>query len=697
MTKTSSLGIAGKTITLQTGKLATQASGSVVVNCGDTMILATCVVSAKPKENVDFFPLSVDYEEKMYAVGKIPGGFFKREGKPSEKAILTSRLIDRPIRPLFPEGFRNEVQIVVTPLSVDEENLPDVLSIIGASAALTISEIPFLGPVGAVRIARLDGNFIANPSSAELEKSDLDLVIVGTKERILMIEAAAKEVSEEDFISAINFSKDYISKTIDLQIDLQKQVGVEKMQFEPYKPNPLVEDFIRSNFENDIKDALNIADKDKQIEKFEFIKSLIEEKIKSSGNEEMISSLEKNPFDISFVVKSIQKKFVRSMIIDTNIRPDGRKLDQIRSISCEVGIVPKAHGSALFTRGLTQALTVVTLGSKGDAQIIDGLSTEESQKRYIHHYNMPAYSVGEVKPLRGPGRREIGHGALAEKALLPVIPSEEEFPYTIRLVSEILGSNGSSSMASTCGSTLALMDAGVPIKAAVAGIAMGLVEEDGKYRVFSDLQGLEDFLGDMDFKIAGTSKGITAIQLDIKNSGLTDEIIKDTLFLAKEGRNYILQKMLETISSPRKELSENAPRVISFSINPDKIGLVIGPSGKNIKKIIEETGAQIDIENDGKIFITSTNAENALSAKKRILSIAEDIEVGKVYTGEVTRIMPFGAIVEVLPGKDGMVHISKLARKRVNKVEDVVKIGDKVLVKVLEIDPQGRVVLTMVF
>ena len=697
MIKTSTLEIAGKTITLETGRLATQASGSVVVRCGDTMVLATCVVSGKPRQNIDFFPLSVDYEEKMYAVGKIPGGFFKREGRPTEKAILTSRLIDRPIRPLFPEGFRNDVQVVVTPLSVDGENMPDVLAIIGASAALSISEAPFEGPIGAVRVGRVNGKLIANPTNSELEQSDLDLVIAGTKDETMMIEAAAKEVPEHEFLEAISFAGEFLKKAIELQLDLQKKAGEQKMKYDVYSPNAAIEKFVKDNFESSIKEALNITDKEKQMDRLEVIKADIEEKAKSSGDAALVSALKDYPADVSAVIKSIQKKIVRSMIAKENRRPDGRKMDEIRQITCEVSPIPRAHGSAVFTRGNTQAMTVVTLGSKGDAQIIDGLSAEESEKRYMHHYNMPAYSVGEVKPLRGPGRREIGHGALAEKALIPVLPDEDNFPYTIRLVSEILGSNGSSSMASTCGSTLALMDAGVPIKAAVAGIAMGLVKEGSTYKVFSDLQGLEDFLGDMDFKIAGTARGITAIQLDIKIKGLSHDIVRDTFSLAKSGRDFILKKMLDTIPSPRAELSMNAPRVISFSINTEKIGMVIGPGGKNIKRIIEESGAQIDIEDDGRVFITSVDAEAAKYAQEQIMSIAADAEVGKIYHGEVVKIMPFGAFVEILPGKDGMVHISKLSDHRVNKVEDVVKVGDKVDVKVTEIDAQGRINLTMKF
>jgi len=691
----SSLELSGRTLKFETGKLAQQASGSVVVRFGDTVLIATATVSERIRKDIDYFPLVVDYEEKMYAVGKIPGGFFKREGRPTEKAILTSRLIDRPIRPLFPDGFKNDVQIVVTPLSVDGENPPDVIAIIAASAALSISEIPFQGPIGAVRVGRVDGKFIAFPTEEQLDISDLDLVFAGGRDEISMIEAKGREIPEAVIIDAIKFGQKYIDQIIGFQEEFKKKAGVPVMQYKTFLPDEKLEAFVAGEATDKIKEALYITDKEKQKDRLSVIENELLEKIAAGSDEGLKTAVKEKVADLYAIIKSIEKKHVRNMIINEDKRPDGRKMDEVRPVTCEIGILPRAHGSAVFTRGMTQALTVVTLGAKGDAQIIDGLDAEESEKRYMHHYNMPAYSVGEVRPLRGPGRREIGHGALAEKALLPVIPAEEDFPYTIRLVSEILGSNGSSSMASTCGSTLALMDAGAPITAAISGIAMGLVTEGKKFKVLTDLQGLEDFLGDMDFKIAGSARGITAIQLDTKIKGLSMEIVEKTFAQAKTGRDHILKKMLEAIAAPRKELSEFAPRVISFAINVDKIGMVIGPGGKNIKRIIEDTQCQIDIEDDGRVFITSNDAAMAKEAKARIDEIAMDAEVGKVYHGEVVKIMPFGAFVEILPGKDGMVHISKLANRRVNKVEDVVNVGDKVDVRVTEIDSQGRINLTM--
>ena len=696
MIQESSIEISGRKLHLETGKLARQASGSVVVTYGDTMLLASCTVSQKIRDGIDYFPLLVDYEEKMYAVGKIPGGFFKREGRPTEKAILTSRLIDRPIRPLFPDGFKNDVQIVVTPLSVDDTNPPDILAIIGASAALSISEIPFEGPIGAVRVGRIGSEFVINPTNDQMDKSDLDLVFAGTKDEISMIEARANQVPEEVVLEAISFGLKTIEDVIDLQKDLMKKAGQPKMAFKLFFPDEKLATYVSKEAKKDIEEALDINDKEKQQDRLAVIEGEIAEKISKGSDEYLKTVVKEKKSDLAAVIKEIEKKTVRHMIIKENKRPDGRKMDEVRTISCETGILPRAHGSAVFTRGWTQALSVVTLGSKGDAQIIDGLDAEESEKRYMHHYNMPAYSVGEVKPLRGPGRREIGHGALAEKALLPVIPDEADFPYTLRIVSEILGSNGSSSMASTCGSTLALMDAGVKIKAAVSGIAMGLVKEGDKYKILSDLQGLEDFLGDMDFKIAGSPAGITAIQLDTKIKGLNIQIIKDTFAQAKIGRAFILGKMLETIPAPRKELSEYAPRVITLHINKEKIGLVIGPGGKNIKKIIEDTKCQIDIEDDGSVFITSIDARAAEEAKSRIEEIAMDVEVGKTYHGRVVKIMPFGAFVELAPGKDGLVHISKLSKQRIARVEDVVSVGDEIDVKVMEIDDMGRVNLAKV-
>jgi polyribonucleotide nucleotidyltransferase len=681
----------GKTLSLETGRVAREAGGAVIVRLGDTMVLAAATASRSPKESVDFFPLTVDYEEKLYAAGKIPGGFFKREGRPTEKAILTSRLVDRPIRPIFPENFRNEVQIVVTPLSVDQDNAPDVLGMIGASAALTVSEIPFMGPAGAVRVGKVEGKLIINPTSEQMEKSDLDIVVAGTKDAVMMVEAGCDEVSEEDVLAAIEMAHKRIKDVIKLQEELAKLAGKPKMEVKLYEPDKTIEKYISDKASNQIEAALNITDKDKQSDE---LKKIEDETIEGVKDETLAKLFKERPFDAKAVIKSIEKKFVRDMILNKNKRPDGRKLDEIRPISCEIGLLPRAHGSAIFTRGQTQAMTVATLGSMGEEQRIEGLEPEERKKRYMHHYNFPAFSVGEVRPLRGPGRREIGHGALAERALLPVIPDEDKFPYTIRLVSEVLASNGSTSMASTCGSTLALMDAGIPIKSPVSGIAMGLIKEGDKIAILSDIQGLEDFLGDMDFKVAGTSKGITALQMDIKIKGISIEIMKKALEQAKKGRAFILAKMVETISKPKQELSQFAPRVITVTVPVDKIGMVIGPGGKNIKKLIEESKCQIDIEDDGRVFITGEDVQGAEWAKKAIEGMTAEAKVGEIYTGKVVRIMNFGAFVEILPGKDGLVHISQLSDKRVAKVEDVVKIGDVIKVKVVEIDDMGRINLS---
>lgn len=681
----------GKTLSLETGRVAREAGGAVIVRLGDTMVLATATASELPKESVDFFPLTVDFEEKLYAAGKIPGGFFKREGRPTEKAILTSRLVDRPIRPLFPENFRNEVQIVVTPLSVDQDNAPDVLGMIGASTALTLSEIPFMGPAGAARVGLVEGKLVLNPTSEQMEKSELDIVVAGTKDAVMMVEAGADEVSEEVILEAIELAHRRIKDIIKLQEELAKLAGKPKMEVKLYEPNKDIEKYVKDFASKRISAALEITDKDKQSDE---LKKIEQETIESIKDEKLAALVKERPFDVKAIIKSIEKKFVRDMIINKNIRPDGRRLDEIRPITCEVGLLPRAHGSAIFTRGTTQAMTVATLGSVGEEQRIEGLEPEESKKRYMHHYNFPSFSVGEVRPLRGPGRREIGHGALAERALLPVLPAEEKFPYTIRLVSEILMSNGSTSMAATCGSTLALMDAGIPISSPVSGIAMGLIKEGDKVAILSDIQGIEDFLGDMDFKVAGTSKGITAIQMDIKIKGISMEIMTKALEKADQGRAFILKKMQESIASPRKELSQFAPRVITLSVPVDKIGMVIGPGGKNIKKIIEETGAQIDIEDDGRVFITGADVKGAEKAKSIIEGMTAEAEIGKTYTGRVTRIMNFGAFVEIMPGKEGLVHISQLADRRVAKVEDVVKVGDEIKVKVVEIDDMGRINLS---
>ncbi len=684
----------GKILSLETGRVAREAGGAVIVRLGDTMILATATASQTPREGIDFFPLLVDFEEKLYAAGKIPGGFFKREGRPTEVAILTARRVDRPIRPLFPKGYRNDVQIVVTPLSVDQENPPDILAINGASAALSISDIPFEGPIGAVRVAKINGTFKINPTMDEMENSDLDIVIAGTKEKIMMIEAGADEVSEEDVLSAVEAAHLKIKDIIKLQEKIIKEAGRPKKEPELYKPHEAIERFVKKEASKSIEQAMGITDKNEQRDEINKIVSLLEEKIKSGKDEVLAKTFEENPFDVRNVVEEIEKEIVRQMIIEKGKRPDGRKADEIRSITCEIGSLPRAHGSGIFTRGGTQVMTVVTLGAIGEEQIIEGLEPEEWKKRYMHHYNFPAFSVGEVKPIRGPGRREIGHGALAERALLPVIPSEDKFPYTVRLVSEVLASNGSTSMASTCGSSLALMDAGIPIEAPVAGISIGLVKEGDKEVLLTDIQGLEDHLGDMDFKVAGTKKGITAIQVDFKIKGIDLGFIKKILEQAKKAREIILDKMTEAIAVPRGELSPYAPRVVTLQIATDKIGLVIGPQGKNIKKIIEETGVEINIEDDGRVFITSPDKDALEAAKKRIEDITYEPKVGEIFLGKVTRIMNFGAFVEIVPGKEGLLHISQISRERIKSVEDVLKVGDEVLVKLVEIDDMGRLNLS---
>ncbi len=687
MYKTFEMELAGRKLIIETGKLAEQANGSVLVRCGDTVILVTATASEAPREGIDFFPLSVDFEEKLYSVGKIPGGFIKREGRPTEKAIITSRLIDRPIRPLFPKGFRNDVQVIATVLSVDTDIPPDIYAMIGSSAALSISDIPFYGPTGSVVVGLVDGEYIINPDGAQKEKSLLHLVVSGTKDAVMMVEASSKEVTEKQMLDAIMIGHQEIKRIVEFQEAIVKEVGKEKMEFPLFLVDPDLESIIRDYAYEKVRWSLDTFDRSERDIRSKQVK------------EEVFAHFEEAYGDrqneIEEILYGFTKEIVRSKIINQDIRPDGRGPEDIRPIWCEVGVLPRPHGSGIFTRGQTQVLTVATLGAMGDVQILDGLGDEEF-KRYMHHYNMPPYSTGEAKMLRGPGRREIGHGTLAERALEQMIPSEEEFPYAIRLVSEVLSSNGSTSQASVCGSTLALMDAGVPIKAPVAGVAMGLIkdEEQDKVAILSDIQGLEDFLGDMDFKVAGTEKGITAIQMDIKIKGIDEEILTKALQQAHKGRMHILNKMLEVIDKPRPELSPYAPKITAFSINPEKIREVIGPGGKMINKIIAETGVKIDIEDDGRVYILTHDSDAAMKARKMIEAIAKDIEVGEVYLGKVVRIMPFGAFVELLPGKDGMVHISKLAKERVNKVEDVVNIGDEVLVKVIEIDKQGRINLS---
>lgn len=679
------LELAGRDLVVQTGKLAQQANGSVLISYGDTTVLVTATASKEPREGIDFFPLTVDYEERLYAVGRIPGGFIKREGKPSEKAILSARLIDRPIRPLFPEGFRNEVQVIATILSVDQDNLPDVTAINGASIALCISDIPFAGPIGAVDVGLVDGKLIVNPDCKQREHSDLKLVVAGTKDAILMVEAGANEVPEAKMLEAIMFGHEEIKKIVKFQEEIIAQIGKEKMELQLYS---IEEELERAVKEFAVKDLIQaIRNPDKMIRE-ENINKVVENALQHF--EETYPEKEK---EIKDVLYKLLKEEVRRMIIQEGIRPDGRALDEIRPISCEIGILPRTHGSGLFTRGQTQVLTVTTLGAMGDVQILDGLGIEEF-KRYMHHYNFPPYSVGETRFLRGPGRREIGHGALAERALEPMIPSEEEFPYTIRLVSEVLSSNGSTSMASVCGSTLSLLDAGVPIKASVAGVAMGLIKEGEKIAILSDIQGIEDFLGDMDFKVAGTEKGITAIQMDIKIKGLSEDILRAALEQARKGRLFILNKMNEVIDKPKPELSPYAPRILTLKIDPDKIREVIGPGGKTINKIIADTGVKIDIEDDGRIYIASMDEWAGKKAVELIERLTRDVEIGGIYLGKVLRTTNFGAFVEILPGKEGLVHISKLERGRVNRVEDVVKVGDEILVKVTDIDHQGRINLS---
>lgn len=682
----------GRILSLETGRVAREAGGAVIVRVGDTMILATATASDKPREGIDFLPLLVDFEEKLYAVGKIPGGFFKREGRPTERAVLTARLIDRPIRPLFPKGYRNDIQIVITPLSVDQENPPDVLAMIGASAALSISEIPFEGPAGAVRVGRVGDKFILNPTVTQMKESDLDLVITSKKDVVMMLEAGAEEVSEDVVLKGIEFGHNKIREFIKLQEELVSIAGKPKKVPELYGPSKEIEKLVTDLATKKLEEALHITEKDKQRETLDHIEEEMTAKVEE--DEKLKAIFEESPADVKEVLDSIKKKIVRKNILDKGKRPDGRGVKDIRPVSCEIGILPRAHGAGLFTRGGTQVLTVATLGAIGEMQRIEGLEPEESTKRYLHHYNFPAFSVGEVKPIRGPGRREIGHGALAERALLPVVPQEEKFPYTIRLVSEVLASNGSTSMASVCGSTLALMDAGVPIESAVAGISVGLIKEGNKSIILSDIQGLEDQLGDMDFKVAGTRKGITSIQLDLKIKGITFPEIKKALAQNKESRNHILDIMEKSIAKPREEISPYAPKIISMAIDPSKIGLVIGPGGKTIKKIIEETGAAIDIEDDGRVFISTPDAKAAEAAKKRVEEITFEAKVGDIYLGKVTRIVPFGAFVEIVPGKEGLLHISQISERRIGKVEDVLSIGDEVLVKVVEIDEMGRLNLS---
>lgn len=677
--------LGGRPLTFEIGEIAKQANGAVLVRYGETAVVVAVTGTKTPREGVDFFPLTVDFEEKAYASGKLPGGFIKREGRPGEVQILTSRLIDRPIRPMFPDGYHNDVQIVATAVSIDPDNAPDIPAMIGASCALSISDIPFEGPIAGVRVGLIDGQFIINPTLAQAEVSLLNLAVAGTKDAILMVEAGAKEISEETMLDAIWFAHDKIKELVEFQEKIVAEIGKEKMEVPVYIPPAELVEEIEAYGAQMLKDALMDANK---LEREENVA-----KAKAQIAEVFMEKYPDNGADVAYITQKLVKKIVRRTISVDKIRPDGRQLEEVRPVTCRVGLLPRVHGSGLFTRGQTQILNCLALAPLRDAQTIEGMGREYT-KRYIHHYNFPPYSVGETKPLRSPGRREIGHGALAERALVPVLPSEEEFPYAIRLVSEVLESNGSSSMGSVCGSTLSLMDAGVPIKAPVAGVAMGLVKDGEYFTILTDIQGLEDALGDMDFKVAGTEKGITAIQMDIKIDGINKDIFTQALAQAKRGRAHIMGKMMECISEPRKELSKYAPKITSMTVDTDKIAKVIGPGGKTIKKIIEETGAKIDIDDNGVISIAAIDSESAKKAIDMIVGITAEAEVGKTYTGKVTRLMNFGAFVEILPGKEGLVHISQLSTERVEKVEDVVSVGDEIIVKVTEIDQKGRINLS---
>ena len=695
MVKTYSTELAGRNLSIETGKIAGLANGSVVVRYGDTVVMVNVTASKEPREGIDFFPLSVDYEEKLYSVGKIPGGFNKREGKPSEKAILTSRAIDRPLRPLFPKDFRNDVCVTATVLSVEQDNSPEVCSMIGASAALSISDIPFGGPTAAVAVGWVDGEIVINPTVEQREKSKLTATVAGTLDKITMIEAGADEIPNDKMLEAIEKAHNEIKNICNFISDIKSEIGKPKFEYKSFAVDPEFYQDIVEHFKDRMYQDVQATDKevrDANIDKItEDITAYVIEKYGEEADEERKS-------DIADSIHDLEKACVREMILKEHKRPDGRKIDEIRPLSCEVGVLPRVHGSAIFTRGQTQVMSIVTLGMKSEEQILDGID-EETEKRYMHQYNFPSYSVGEARPSRGPGRREIGHGALAEKALVPVLPSEEEFPYAIRVVSEVLSSNGSTSQASICGSTLALMDAGVPIRKPVAGISTGLVtdkEDTSNYIMLTDIQGIEDFFGDMDFKVGGTKDGITAIQVDIKIDGLTYDVIKEAFEKTKVARDYILDEiMLPVIDKPRADISKYAPRINTTQISVEKIKDVIGPGGKMINKIIEETGVKIDIEEDGKVCVYSNDPESGKKALKMIENIAREIEVGGIYDGIVTKIMSFGAFVDVGGGKEGLLHISKISNKRVEKVEDVLSVGDEVTVKVYEIDHQGRINLTM--
>lgn len=678
--------LAGRRLAVEIGAVARQANAAALTRYGDTVVLCTATASKEPRADVDFFPLRVDFEERQYAAGRIPGSFFRREGRPSERAILSARLIDRPIRPLFPQDFRHEVQVVATVLSYDGDNAPDITGMIGTSIALSISDIPFAGPIGGCMVGLVDGRFVLNPTADELARSDLELVVAGTRDAVIMVEAGANEVPEEQILAAIDFGHEEIRRLVAWQEEIVRAVGRAKMQVEPPALPEGLEEAVRARATQPMREAILRPDKAEREAAIEAVKKAV--------LEELASQFPDQDMLIQQVLFRVEKEVARRLILDEGIRPDGRRLDEIRPIWCEVGFLPRTHGSGLFTRGQTQVATVAALGSPSDRQILDAIGEREEFKRYMHHYNFPPYSTGEVRPFRSPGRREIGHGALAERALVRMIPPEDEFPYTIRLVSEVLESNGSTSMASVCGSTLALMDAGVPIKAPVAGIAMGLVKEGDRVAILSDIQGIEDQLGDMDFKVAGTRQGVTAIQMDIKIAGIDREILARALEQARRGRLFILEKMLEVLPAPRPQLSPYAPRITVLQIDPERIRDVIGPGGKTINKISAETGAKIDVEDDGRVYIAAPSQEAGKRAEEWIRRLTKDPEPGEVYVGKVVRLVNFGAFVEILPGKDGLVHISELARERVPAVEDVVSIGDQIIVKVKNIDELGRINLS---
>lgn len=689
--------IGEKDVIIETGKMARSAGGAVTVTCGDTVLLVTACSSENPRPGIDFFPLLVDFEEKMYSVGRIPGGYIRKEGRASDKAILTSRLIDRPVRPLFPKGYRNDVQVVATVLSSDESVQPDTLAMLGASTALMIApKIPFEGPIGAVRVSKIDGRMIANPTHEEVAASDLDIVVSGTEESVLMVEAGCKFVSEEDILEAVEFAQTEIKKQVEMQKAFAAQCGVVKQEFVNTVDTSELKKLIEEVAYDGISDAYHNFDREYRKQKLDEMKNLVKEKISELAEDHPVSVLIAGS-DINYVAeefKAVEKKIMRAMIINEGVRADGRNNTEIRPVSSEVGLLPRAHGSGLFTRGSTQVLSVATLASPGAAQELDGIDPQK-EKKYIHHYNFPGYSVGEVKPMRGAGRREIGHGNLAERAIIPALPDKMSFPYTVRVSSECIESNGSTSMASTCGSCLALMDAGVPLKAVIGGVAMGLIKEDDKAVVLTDIQGIEDFLGDMDFKVTGDKEGITALQMDMKARGISLELLRTALQQAKDGRIFIINKMLEAIEGPREEMSQWAPRIDTMKIPTDSIGTVIGPGGKTIRSIVDETGATIDIEDDGTVMITSNNAEGSRRAREIISTLTRKLTAGLILKGKVARIIPIGALVELGGGKDGLVHISQIAKERVNKVEDVLSLGQEVIVKVTGVDEKGRVNLSI--